>query len=63
MALINFFGFGVEEALDRFFEGEVAGVVVGVEVGVQPVEYVLLIFVTTVVVVVVIVSSSVMSPK
>ena len=55
------FGFGVE-GVDCFLEGEVAGVVVGVEMGVQPAEYVLLILITTTVVVVM-VSSSVMSPK
>ena len=60
MALIDF-GFGVE-GVDRFLEGEAAGVVVGVEMGVQPAEYVLLILVTTTVVVVM-VSSLVTSPK
>ena len=39
MALIVF-AFGVE-GVDRFLEGEAAGVIVGVEMGVQPAEYVL----------------------
>ena len=55
------FGFGVE-GVDRFLEGEAAGVIVGVEMGVQPEEYILLILVTTTVVVVM-VSSLVTSPK
>lgn len=59
--LTDFFGFGVEEALDRFLEGEGVGVEVGVETGVQPAEYVRLMLLTTVVVVVV--SSSVKNPK
>ena len=59
-ALIDFFGFGVEEfRIDCFLEGEWVGVEVGVEMGVHPAEYICLIFLTTVVVV----SSLVKSPK
>ena len=51
--VICFFALGVEEATDRFLEGEGVGVVVGVEPGVQPAEYVHLMLTTVVVVVVV----------